>query len=662
MSGENIAASLANEIAAEGKYRDAVMRKTQRLNRNLRASTANTWTSPGEIEAPKDGTLIGRVSLETNDDEFLDGHRDFYIGTTHHEDEDMRVFSWAAPVACTYFQRPDNHHELCDRVGAIRVLAHHLGRIVDLEDSVFIDEEASVLFPTPKLQVPKAPRQETAPSNERAAKTPPIPETHTPKTNETLETTTTPPKQPTAATQRKPEPGTIRAPELLQRRLAAPKSIAMSSVLSTLQPDQYDAIVKPASVSSILQGHPGTGKTVIGAHRAAYLLNAWTPEDSKPRSHVLLLGPTIEYVRHVQGVLRELVDDSTRYIVRSIPSLLEELAGLPLSNIPTQSKSLQNVDLGLARLIDQALRNAKANLSGEPPTDEDVYAELRWFATEPPENGLDREWFHYLRELPDTIKELRKKGASHYRSLLAYIGVMTNRTPDPGHIIVDEAQDVHPIEWEILGRLGNMGGWTILGDLNQRRTDHTFGSWDDVAHILAIENEDDEAPVTVLENGYRSTEQIIKFANQLLPARERKIFSLQRDGNYPAVRRITSLNNLYSTSLVEAEELTVEAGSGSVAVITVFPSEFQKVLVKNGWVASAADPSRWEKATASLTLLPPERARGLEFDAVLVIEPADFPENFGRQGTLYTALTRANRILKVTHHRALPRMMKANPR
>ena len=263
MSGENIAASLANEIAAEGKYRDAVLRKTQRLNRNLRASTANTWTSPGAIEAPKDGTLIGRVSLETNDDDFLDGHRDFYIGTTHHEDEEMRVFSWAAPVACTYFQRPDNHHELCDRVGAIRVLAHHLGKIVDLEDSLFIDEEAGELFPTPKLQVPKAPRQ-PAPSS-----TKPVDEEQAPsgpaslKSGESAPIHTELPKATPATTPRKQQSEVIRTPELLQRRLAAPKSIAMSSVLSTLQPDQYEAIVKPASFSSVLQGHPGTGKTVI---------------------------------------------------------------------------------------------------------------------------------------------------------------------------------------------------------------------------------------------------------------------------------------------------------------------------------------------------------------------------------------------------------------
>ena len=237
----------------------------------------------------------------------------------------------------------------------------------------------------------------------------------------------------------------------------------------------------------------------------------------------------------------------------------------------------------------------------------------------------------------------------------------TTPTPDPGHVIVDEAQDIHPIEWEILGRLGNVGGWTILGDLNQRRTDHTFNSWDDVARLLAIEAETGEAPVRILENGYRSTAQIIRFANQLLPARDRKLFSLQQDGEPPTVQRSISLKELYGTSVIAAMALLERVGRGTVAVISVELAEIRDLLKKRGWQSEPGDLFTWRHESDVLRLLPPDRARGLEFDGVVVVEPAAFPENLGRQGVLYTALTRANRFLTVVHHRGLPKGMKARP-
>jgi DNA helicase IV len=53
-------------------------------------------------------------------------------------------------------------------------------------------------------------------------------------------------------------------------------------------------------------------------------------------------------------------------------------------------------------------------------------------------------------------------------------------------------------------------------------------------------------------------------------------------------------------------------------------------------------------------VLSPDEARGLEFDGAVVVEPADFPQNYGRRGPLYTALTRPNRELSVVHAKPLP--------
>jgi DNA helicase-2/ATP-dependent DNA helicase PcrA len=62
----------------------------------------------------------------------------------------------------------------------------------------------------------------------------------------------------------------------------------------------------------------------------------------------------------------------------------------------------------------------------------------------------------------------------------------------------------------------------------------------------------------------------------------------------------------------------------------------------------------WSNDGLQVGLYHPEKARGLEFDTVVVVEPGAFPENVGRQGQLYTSLTRANRELAVVWHGALP--------
>lgn len=647
----------ADEAAREDQYSGALATSARVTAARIRAQVPNTMTDNTKINFPRSGELYGRVALRAPS-ELLDGARDYYIGTSHYDGEDFAVFSWAAEIACSFYRRSTAHHQLCDDVVGVRVLAHEGGRIVDFEDEATANDAPAELFPRRQLRVPKAPLG--APLPPPAAPAAPA---------STAPASTTPPpgadaSTPTAA-QLGGAPGAasipLRTPDLLRRQLAAPKKATMSAVLSTLQPDQYEAITRPAADSQILQGHPGTGKTIIAAHRAAYLVSPESVRGVSSDGAVLILGPTTEYVAHVREVLQTLIDDPTRYEVRAISSLLEELAGLPRSDTPTDTFLWEDVSPDLARLVDLAYARTRQQLDnqGEKPTASDVYAELLWLLEDPPADGLEPEWVLYLRQLPKTYELMKQRIISSYRGLMAYIGVRTTRMPNPVHVIVDEAQDIHPIEWEVLGRLGNRGGWTILGDLNQRRTDHTFNSWDDVAQLLAIEDEAGRAPLQVLERGYRSTAPIIRFANQLLPARERRLFSIQDEGEHPHVARVTSARELADTAFRAAEQLMDQVGSGTVAIITMNSTMVRTTLTKRGWQAGFGDPFTWRSGERVLKLLPPERARGLEFDGVVVVEPAEFPENVGRQGVLYTALTRANRLLTVVYNRPLPRGMKA---
>lgn len=649
---------IADEAATEKRYASEISEKAARRIANHNQISRNTWTDKRAEDSTNKTELIGRVSLKLANNEYLDGAKDFYIGTTHHSGSDYEVFSWAAPVSCTFFRRSDDHHPLCEEVAGLRVLSHTKGEIKDFEDIYLSVTNDSPLFEKRALQIPKAPSLPIAGETKGESEIPPATRDQKGILNKPNPEITAPPTP--QAPKLAAVFGDLRAPGLLRRELAKPKSKAMSSVLSTLQPDQFELIARPASETQFIQGHPGTGKTIIAVHRVAYLLNKEAPDDHKPKKnhHVLLLGPTEEWVTHVKKALGELVDDPTSYVVQSISRLLDDLAELPASTTPTESNVLEDVDSELARLVDEAIKAAKDSLGkDEAPTPDDVYAELMWF-TESPPAMLHKGYFLYLKSLPPTLNELKKRKSRRYRGLLAYLKVRTEWPPDPGHVIVDEAQDIHPIEWEVLGRIGNRGGWTILGDLNQRRTDHTFSSWDDVAELLAEEDENGEAPLKVLSNGYRSTQQVIKFANQLLPSHARHINSLQDDGVPPEVRKIQRRQDLPAASAAAAMELLEKEPNGSVTIIAVSDSDIARELRSSGWAMSPQDSFEWQKEGVSIRVLPPQRARGLEFDGVVVVEPADFPENFGRQGVLYTALTRANRFLTVVHNRALPKDLK----
>jgi DNA helicase-2/ATP-dependent DNA helicase PcrA len=654
----------ADEAAIQSQYSEGLIEKERRRRRNAALIVNNTWTADLATDPISAAELIGRVKLH-GDNDVLD-IPDFYIGTERFSGDDYEVYGWTAPVACSFYRKSTNHHDVCHDVEGVRVFAQHAGSLRDFQDERIDGADAPDLFPRRQLSVPRAPGRPTssvpvAPTVDHVPVDAPGP-TEPPATRPILVPPATSPVQTHAApVEQKPPGPPLRAASLLRRQLAAPKEAALSAVLATLQSDQYEAITERASESQVLQGHPGTGKTIVAVHRAAYLLSPQEenePPDAKARGEVLILGPTDEYVRHVSRALRKLIADGSRYRVSSLPAFLEELAGLTQTSVPTVTTSYQDVDPQLARLVDQALARAK-QLEEGPPSASDVYASLVGFVKDPPGGVIDKEWFEYLRALPPTHADLTRARRRAHRGLMAYIGVRTARPPQFGHVIIDEAQDIHPIEWEVLARLGNAGGWTILGDLNQRRTDHTFSSWDRVAELIAIENSEGRAPVRVLERGYRSTGQIIQFANQLLPKEERALFSLQRDGDEPTIHRVTKVGEIYERALAEAVVLYDRATPGTTAIIAADFEAMRSLMPRHGWQTDQSGSFSWRSGERTVTVIPPERARGLEFDAVVVVEPSAFPERVGRQGVLYTALTRANRLLSVIHHRALPDRLKA---
>ena len=653
---------LADERSSEQQYNALLKeRAVTRVEISTPRNAILTQDRLPRTNCPESGQLIGRVRLAGASD-VIDGAENFYIGTSHGSANGVEVFSWRAPVACTFYRGRD-HHELCEAVVGVRTFGHEASSVAQFVDEAIAAEAPAPLFPRGVFTVPRTASRLPIPAVNRAS-IPLPPEGLAQPAPIASPRPTTPPQglQPSTRPEIRDFDG-LRASGILLKKLGAPKRTDLSPVLSTLQPDQYDAITRPATESVIFQGHPGTGKTIVAAHRLAYLTN---PEAQERTANglVMLIGPTREYAQHVQPAVSSLVGGADQYVmVSSLPALLDELSGIrddPRVDTRTDDQTLAGDEIVpyLTATFRAVRREGQLENLDRQAAVQVLYDRLRLDPAFPGGSAMDSAWYRYLRGLPP-FEEARSD--SNVRALLAYFGVRFRKPAwfsDIAHVVVDEAQDVHAIEWEILGRLGPSQGWTILGDLNQRRTALTYRSWKPVATKLGIEI-DGHAPIEILERGYRSTSSIMRYANQLLPRADRTIRSLQGDGVEPKRVRATQRDKLASSAVAEAVLLLSRIPDGSIAIIAAATPQIATALRQVGWSAQSEGSQVWIGPDREIRLLSHDQARGLEFDGVIVVEPADFPENEGRLGSLYTSLTRANKELVVVHHRALPAALRS---
>ena len=618
--------------------------------------------------------LIGRVGLDSEDEDL---GRSFYIGPRYFEDDGLRVISWAAPRARDIWFQPDpDASEIAAQVVVRRTFSPRHGAITDLEDEI-VREVATSPFAEAEITVP-APaggtsrRRTVTPA--RAALTEQAPK---PLPEEALEApdASTPPalQAPNPATRRQHPPTppddvlkrSMRAPETVLKLLSAPRSDRLASVLSTLQPDQHRLVSWPHDEPLIVQGHPGTGKTIVATYRAAYLVNPALYDDKGPLAgrrglRILLVGPTDAYVEHVSEIIRPLYGVGLIRLTH-----LEQLLG-----DTTLAKGrwgggiggrYSDVDAKARGLAEQAARIARANsLIREGPGSalvniKVIYDLIRSNGTTQKKITSDDAQVGWMKELPDfgTAFKMRR-----YLPLMAQCRIAYKPIPNIDkydHIIVDEAQDVSPIEWNVLDQyLARDGQWTLVGDMNQRRSDTTYLSWQDIADHLVLGDGDSAFDVQPMRRGYRSTNPILRFADKLLSANQRGGQSIQTDGSPVITAPVRTAGQLVPKVVELAAGFSAKYSEGTSAIITMDPGAIMQELGRLGWRKVRREGFVWSKDGLQVRLYHPEKARGLEFDAVVVVEPGAFPENVGRKAQLYTSLTRANRELAVVWHSALP--------
>ncbi len=231
---------------------------------------------------------------------------------------------------------------------------------------------------------------------------------------------------------------------------------------------------------------------------------------------------------------------------------------------------------------------------------------------------------------------------------------LISRTASLGHVVLDEAQDLSPMQYRAVGRRCSTGSVTVLGDIAQGTTPWATPSWDEALLHLGKPG----AAVEELTLGFRVPRQVIAYASRLLPqiAPELEEATSVREspGDF-AVRRCPAGG--LDTAVVEAcrEALEKEGSVGLIAADARIPA-LAEALRTGG--LSHLEPGTETSADSRLTLVPATLAKGLEYDYVVLDEPSAVVEGEPDLRTglrrLYVSLTRAVSGLTVVHAAPLP--------
>ncbi|MGY0462396.1 HelD family protein [Kitasatospora sp. cg17-2] len=231
---------------------------------------------------------------------------------------------------------------------------------------------------------------------------------------------------------------------------------------------------------------------------------------------------------------------------------------------------------------------------------------------------------------------------------------LVRRTPSLGHVVLDEAQDLSPMQYRAVGRRCSTSSATVLGDLAQGTTPWATASWPEALHHLGKP----AAHIEELTKGFRVPEEVIAYASRLLPSIAPGLAPAGSVRDAPGsltVRRVDPEER--TDAVVEAclRALGREGSTGLIAADARVPL-LAEALTAAGLPHLA--PGAETSAEARLTLVPASLAKGLEYDYVVLDEPAAVvagePDERTGLRRLYVALTRAVSGLEVLHAEPLP--------
>ena len=514
----------------------------------------------------------------------------------------------------------------------------------------------------------------------------------------------------------------------------------LSDIVGTIQAEQDEVIRAELPGVLVVQGGPGTGKTVVALHRAAYLL--YTYRFPLEGQGVLVVGPNRVFLGYIEQVLPSLGEAGVELAVladlvenvrvtgydrptaarvkgdlrmarvlakavrdreRALRKPLRVGFGLQTLQVPAEvtgqivaeaRRRFRNHNAG-RRFVEARMYEALAESSRTPTTSEEVKGRLR--QTPEVREALERMWpvltpGELLHDLFGSAALIdlaagrvlnAEERASLYRArttgdvrnivwtvsdvpLLdearALLGPKPRKrrheAPDDevrtyGHIVVDEAQDLSPMQLRMLSRRSLNGSMTIVGDVAQATGVWAHQGWGEILAHLPSKRPSRRAELTI---GYRIPRPTMELAAKVLAEAApglRPPDSVRQVGDPPRMVSADSEELFQRVAEVVVEERAA-VDPGSVAIIVP-----QTLVEKVGAALEAAGIEYGRAARdgfeAQVSLVPVGLVKGLELDAAVVVEPAAIVDEEAQgMRALYVALTRATKRLAVVHAAPLP--------
>lgn len=651
------------ELADEQKYFDAAWDHREQTRDNLRlapgaaagpraAVTQVSRAVAAQLEAmpdPDQEVAFGRIDLD-------DGEMTFYLGkhAIWSEDKELLVVEWQRPAVAGFYEATvaDPHG-----VARRRKFVTSRNQIESFEDTVFAD---------------LIERVESLTAEEKRG-----------------------------------------VDDVLLRDLDAARDGEMRDIVQTIHESQFDLIRRPLETLLVVQGGPGTGKTAVALHRASWLLfnhrdevgpgdvlvigpsktfgryiqnvlpglgNVGVEQRDLPSlapvgghgRHEDLEVATLKGDSRMAGLLHRALDQRIRFPERS--STLEIGTGarsvtFQQSEVEAQleiNRRRSTYNAGRLGMREWLTTTANQRLRGTLAVDAaaiDAALERLWPQLTPAA---------FLQDLLGSRQRITSAAGDDFtagdieRLYRAASGKLANETWADSdvalldeceflingkvrtfaHVIVDEAQDLTPMQLRSVRRRSARGSYTIVGDLAQSTGPWARASWDDVIDGLRLEH---NPMLEELKFGYRVPRQVTDLADRLLPhvAPGMQPPTVIRSGPADPEVILVDVDALADAAIAAARGYAADGHFVGIICSDADHDSVAKTL--RSAKVKFTDAAKGELGTA-INLLTAEQSKGLEFDAVVVVEPAAIAgvDHSGLRH-LYIALTRTTKYLKIVH-------------
>lgn len=469
--------------------------------------------------------------------------------------------------------------------------------------------------------------------------------------------------------------GAAGIPDPVLAEIGAERSGEMREIVATIQGEQDVVIRSDIDQVLIVQGGPGTGKTAVALHRAAYLL--FEHRGRLARDGVLVVGPNQAFLDYIGNVLPSLgertvrqstaqelciprvevsgVDDDETARWKGSADRLVDLEQAALLAIQAPDDDIV-VPIGVRNHVISAAEFAEwvdTAKSGKVPLNErrqrlTAIAKremLRrsgkddaWANSAPLKSAITKAW---PTQKPIKLVDALLPGPSGKKRawtaadqlLIDEANSLLNGSPFAyGHVVVDEAQDHSDVALRVIGRRSPGGSMTLVGDVAQSTTPAGQERWSDVfAHLSASGTSGTVADLTI---GYRVPEPVLSVANRLLPLTGVDATESR------SVRTAGAAPKWHHTPVgpVVAEMKRIHKLTGVVAA----PHLHEQITVDLAALGLTAVSHVHELAAGEVPLFSAHEVKGLEFDGVVVVNPHEILDGTPRGARLlYVAMTRA---------------------